>query len=253
MRFVSFRWGALVFAFVVAIVVPVVAQDEAVEISVEVTEVNQNKADQLGINWTNDIQAGEVSFANVAGRTPAILPEVPSIIRVGDWARYTALTAEIKALQTTGAAEVLSKPKLVTKSGTTAKVMVGGEIPIVATGVGGGNVEWKEFGIITSITPRVLDKDTIDLVLTTEVSRLDYSNAVNNIPAIQKRTANSSLVLKSGETMLIAGLIETNKSKTRTGLPLLSKIPLIGLLFSSETASETKSNVLIFVTPRILK
>jgi pilus assembly protein CpaC len=253
MRLSAFRCVLLVVVIIGNLVAPVVAQDEAVEISVEVTEVNQNKADQLGINWTNSIAAGEISFSNVADRTPDVLPEVPSIIRVGDWARYTALTAEIKALATTGSAEVLSKPKIVTKSGTTAKVMVGGEIPIVATGVGGGSIEWKEFGIITSITPKVLDKDTIDLSLTTEVSRLDYSNSVNNVPAIQKRSANSSLVLKSGETMLIAGLLETNKSKTRTGLPLLSKIPILGLLFSRETANETKSNVLIFVTPRILK
>jgi|GEM_PF-6850112 len=101
---------------------------EMVEISVEITEVNSTKANQLGITWPSTVQTGEVSWSNTS-RTPSALPEVPSIIQVGDFARYTALTAQLQLLESKGAAQILSNPKILTKSGTTAKVIVGGEIP----------------------------------------------------------------------------------------------------------------------------
>lgn len=230
-----------------------IAADEMVEISVEVTEINNNKANQLGIKWTDTVQAGEVAWSN-GNRVPAALPEVPSIIKVGDWARYNTLSAELKVLQEKGAAQILSKPKIITKSGTAAKVIVGGEVPIVASGVGGGSVQWKEFGIKTEILPKVLsDNATIDLILTTEVSRLDWSNQVNGNPAVMKREANSSVRLKSGQTIAMAGLLETKKEEQISGIPLLCDIPVIGALFSRKSTVENKTNILIFVTPRIIE
>jgi len=228
------------------------AAAEMVEISVEITEINSTKANQLGIKWTDTIQAGEVSWT-AANRTPAALPEVPSIIQVGDFARYTALTAQLQLLEQKGAAQLLSNPKILTKSGTTARVVVGGEIPIVASGVGGGNVTWKEYGIKAEVMPKILADDYIDLVLTTEVSKLDYSNQAGGYPSIDKREANSSIKVKSGQTITIAGLIDTSKQTGSTGIPLLSDIPVLGALFSQKTLNETKTNVLIFVTPKIVE
>jgi pilus assembly protein CpaC len=223
-----------------------------IEISVEVTEVNTTKAHQLGIKWGDTIQTGEVSLTQ-ASRIPAALPEVPSIVKVGDWARYTALTAELKLLEENGAAHVLSKPKILTKSGTSAKVIVGGEIPIVSSGVGGGSIQWKEFGIKTEILPRIIGDNVIDLTLTTEVSRLDWSNQVSGNPAIMKREAHSSIQMKSGQTLTLAGLLETKKEEQSSGLPLLSDIPILGAIFSRKIMNETTTNVLIFVTPRIIE
>jgi pilus assembly protein CpaC len=225
--------------------------EQMVEISVEVTEINTSKAQQLGIKWYDTISAGEVSWTQ-DGRLPSALPEVPSIIKVGDWARYTALSAELKLLEENGAAEILSKPKILTKSGTSARVIVGGEIPIVSSGVGGGTIQWKEFGIKTEIRPQVLADEYIDLVLTTEVSRLDWSNQVSGNPAIMKREANSSIRIKSGQTVTLAGLIETKKEEHVSGIPLLCDIPVIGALFSRKNIDDTKTNVLIFVTPKIV-
>ncbi len=225
---------------------------EMVEISVEITEINSTKANQLGIKWTDTIQAGEVSWT-AANRTPAALPEVPSIIQVGDWARYTPLTAQLQLLEQKGAAQILSNPKILTKTGTTAKVLVGGEIPVIASGVGGGSIQWKEYGIKSEVQPRILPDDYIDLVLTTEVSRLDYANQSGGYPSIDKREATSNIKVKSGQTITIAGLIDTQKQTSSNGIPLLSDIPIIGGLFSQKTLNETKTNVLIFVTPKIVE
>lgn len=223
-----------------------------VEITIEVTEINASKAHQLGIKWNETLAAGEIAYSQT-GRVPVTLPEVPSLVKVGDWSRYTALSAELKLLEENGAAQVLSKPKLLAKSGTTAKVIVGGEIPIVSSGVGGGSIQWKEFGIKTEILPRVLADNVIELALTTEVSRLDWSNQVSGNPAIMKREANSNLRIKSGQTATLAGLIETKKEDHTSGIPLLCDIPVLGALFSRKTINETKTNILIFVTPRIVE
>lgn len=251
---VLFRFSILIFLSIAFFFVfPLTCQCEPmVEISVEITEINNTKANQLGIKWSDTISAGEIAY-KMDGRVPEVLPEVPSLIKSGEWSRYTALTSELKLLQEKGAAQVLSKPKIMTKSGTSAKVVVGGEIPIVASGVGGGNIQWKEFGIKVEILPKVLENHDIDLILTTEVSRLDWANQVSGNPAIMKREATSNVRIKSGQTMTLAGLIETKKEEKSAGIPLLSDLPVLGVLFSRKSLNETKTNILIFVTPRIVE
>jgi pilus assembly protein CpaC len=213
--------------------------EQMVEISVEITEINENKSMQLGIQWPSEISAAESS--------------IPSIIESGAWGRITAFNATLKALETNGAAKVLSKPKLVTKSGTTAKFMVGGEFPVVATEIGTSKIEWKEYGIIMQITPTVLKDSKIDIKLNTELSRLDYNAPVAGYPSVAKRQASSHLQVKDGETMVLAGLIETTKGKTSEGIPILSDIPVIGNLFGVKKDYETKTNVLIFVATKIIE
>ena len=225
---------------------------EMVEITIEVTEINTTKANELGIKWLDTVQAGEVGWS-VAGRTPETLPEIPSIIKVGDWARYTPLTADLKMLQEKGVAQVLAKPKILAKSGTTARFLVGGEFPIAAIGPTTTSVEWKEYGIKTEIKPQILADRTIDLTLTTEVSRLDWANKVQGYPALTKRQATSTIQLKSEQTITMAGLIQTSKDEKRSGIPLLCDIPVLGSLFSRKSTVETKTNVIIFVTPRIVE
>ena len=251
----SYKFMYIVFALFFFYLLPAICFCEGmVEVSVEVTEINNDKASELGIKWIDDIQAGEISQTDPNGfRTPASLPEVPSIIKVGDWKRYSALTAELRLLQSKGAAQILSKPKLVTKSGTSAKFLVGGEFPVIASGVSGGTVEWKEYGIKTEILPRILADRSIDLILTTEVSRLDMSNAVQGYPALLTRSATSNVRVKSGQTIALAGMIETTKEDQVVGIPILMDIPLLGYLFSKKDRTETKTTALIFVTPRIIE
>lgn len=243
----------LVLFFIFYILPAACFAEELVEVSVEVTEINNDKASELGIKWFDTIQTGEVSWKEASGlRTPESLPEVPSLIKVGDWSRYSALTADLKILQKKGAAQILSKPKIVTKSGTTAKFLIGGEFPVVATGVTGGTVEWKEYGIKTEILPRVITDKSIDLVLTTEVSRLDWANKTQGYPALLTRNATSNVRVKSGQTIALAGMIETKKEDSVIGIPLLMDIPVLGYLFSKNDKTETKTTVLIFVTPKII-
>lgn len=222
--------------------------EQLVEISIEITEINNNKAKEYGIKWVDEISTGELFVTNGEGNTV-----YPSLVEFNDWVRYTPLSAKLKLLQESGSAQVLSNPKLLTKSGTKARFLVGGEFPIAVSGVSGGNVEWKEYGIITEIIPKILADNKIDLIIETELSRLDWANAVQGLPNIAKRQARSSVVLKNQQTIVIAGLIENYKDKTTSGVPILSDIPLLGTLFKNTKVRDNKTNVLIFVTPKIIE
>ena len=222
--------------------------EQLVEISIEITEINNNKAKEYGIKWVDEISTGDLFVTNGEGNTV-----YPSLVEFNDWVRYTPLSAKLKLLQESGSAQVLSNPKLVTKSGTKARFLVGGEFPIAVSGVSGGNVEWKEYGIIMEILPKILEEDRIDLVIETELSRLDWANAVQGFPNIAKRQARSSVILKNQQTIVIAGLIENYKDKTSSGIPILSDIPLLGTLFKNTKVKDNKTNVLIFVTPKIIE
>ncbi|MDR3253705.1 MAG: type II and III secretion system protein [Endomicrobium sp.] len=209
-------------------------------ISIEITEINENKSKELGIEWPTNISTLEAN--------------IPSIIEMGSLERMTKFSADIKALEANGAAKVLSKPKLVTKSGTNARFMVGGEFPIVAAAVGASSINWKEYGIIMKITPTIIKDNNIDIVLSTELSRLDYSiPTVATYPVIAKRQAPSHIQMKDGDTMILAGLIETTRGETVTGIPFLSDIHVLGLLFSTTKNTEVKTNVLIFVTTKLIE
>lgn len=242
----------LVFFAVALVRVPAGAASDMVEISVEITEINNTRARELGIRWFDTVQAGEIA-KTMADQVPETLPDLPTLIDMSDWKRFTALTAELKILAEKGAAQILSKPKLVARSGSSAKFLVGGEFPVVAEGATSSSIEWKEYGIKTEMTPRILEDGQIDLTLKTEVSRLDWANRVRDFPAIATRMATSSVRVRSGQTIALAGLIETQHNDNTVGIPLLMDIPLLGHLFSRKSKVESKTNVLIFVTPRILE
>jgi len=228
------------------------AADEMIQITVEVTEINNNKARELGIKWLDNVQFGEVSWS-AGGRNPNFLPEIPALLSAGDFARWTALQGDIKLLQEKGAAKILSKPKLLTLSGTEAEFSVGGEFPIVAAGATIAEVEWKEYGIMLKIKPEIMGNRKIRADITTEVSRLDWANAVQGNPAVDKRASKNSVTVKSGQTVTIAGLTETKSETSKIGIPLLSDLPIIGYLFGQESVREVQKTVLIFITPEIVK
>jgi pilus assembly protein CpaC len=225
----------VVFLFFASLVC---ASQQMIEISVEVTEVYENKARSLGLELPDSIVTSEFN--------------IPSILESGSWGRDTKFTAMLQTLEENGAAKVLSQPKLVTKSGASAEFMVGGEIPIVATGVGTSSVKWKKYGIIIDIKPTVSKDSEIDIVIKAELSRIDHSIQVSGYPAIKQRKASSHLQIKDGDTMVVAGLIETTKIKTRKGVPFLCNIPVLGLLFGVTQYREEKINLIIFVTTKLI-
>jgi len=241
----------------------VYGKGEMVEIAVEIEEVSEKDYFNLGIKWNEGITLMERgattgSVANeqagkIFEKAPLTAGGLPSLFQIGQFNRLTALKADLRALEEEGKANCIARPKLITRESSTAKFLAGGEIPVVATGISGGYIEWKEYGIRLEIKPKLTPAGLIDTFIKTEVSALDWTNAVQNVPAITTRSAETQAAVKSGETILVAGLHQTRKQTTKTGIPLLCKIPYLGALFSHQLITSENLTLMIFVTPRIVK
>jgi pilus assembly protein CpaC len=164
-----------------------------------------------------------------------------------------------------GLAKILAEPTLTTQTGQQASFLSGGEFPIpVPQGNNGGvTVEFKEFGIAVKFLPLVLDAGRINLKLNVSVTELITSGniAINVggtsqtflIPTLSKRSAQSTVELADGQTIGIAGLINENLRETVTKFPGLGDIPIIGALFRSQSFLKGETELLILVTPHLVK
>jgi pilus assembly protein CpaC len=166
----------------------------------------------------------------------------------------------IRALQTRGLFQSLAEPNLVAESGKEATFLAGGEFPVpVAQGSGSNmavSVQFKEFGIRLGFTPQV-DGDRIHLKVSPEVSSLDFGNAVVmngfRIPALTTRRTSTELELRDGQTFAIAGLMNNTMTETLQKIPGIGDIPILGYLFRSKAASKNRTELVVMITPQILR
>jgi pilus assembly protein CpaC len=238
--------------------VSVKERKQMVQIEAEVLEVTKEDTLKLGLTWGGDTSGtGIVEIGSQLPTSP--VGNLPGVF-LSSWTREQ-LNATINSLITDNKAKTLSSPRVVAVSGKEANILVGGEIPVVTTtAVGGGtttNVEYKPYGISLKIKPTVQDEDEIKTTLRAEVSEIDNVNAVVvegiSIPALKTRTAETEVVLKSGFSLVIGGLIKNEESKNISRVPFLSKVPILGELFKSRDFSEGKTDLVITITPTIIK
>ncbi len=162
-----------------------------------------------------------------------------------------------------GLARVLAEPNLTTMSGQMAEFLSGGEFPIPVPDRDGTTIEYKEFGVGVKFVPTVLDSGRINLNLNVLVSELSNANAVGVIPdgsttalvtpSITKRSANSTIELGDGQTIAIAGLLSNTVRESMDELPGLGEIPVLGQLFSSQEYRNGETELVILVTPRLVR
>jgi pilus assembly protein CpaC len=166
----------------------------------------------------------------------------------------------IRAMQQRGLFQSLAEPNLVAESGKEASFLAGGEFPIpIATGTGAAMsiaVSFKEFGIRLNFTP-VVDGSQVHLKVRPEVSTLDFGNAVIlsgfRIPALTTRRTETELALTDGQTFAIAGLLNNTMNSTLQKIPGIGDIPILGYLFRSKAAQKNQTELVVMITPRILK
>lgn len=247
--------------------------DQKIELQVKVAEVDRTKALELGFDFlvTTD-KVGDKTIGGTFGGSVAT-PSVPLSI-FGDLPTEGAsaifrwiqggddVQAMIHAAQTDGVLHVLAEPNVVAASGQEASFLAGGEIPvpIASAGSQGGTtitIEWKEFGVKVAFLPTIVDSQVVNLHVAPEVSNLDFTNGIEisgfKIPAIRSRKAETTVELKDMETLIIGGLIMKNERKVRTRIPLLGHIPLLGYMFSDTQNITDENELLIVVTPRIVR
>ena len=226
-----------------------------IEVAVEIMEIDSQSALQAGLSWgsitsTNSTSSTTSNNITISENTP------PSLLSLGSFTR-DSLTASVQLLINRGKAKILSKPKLLTISGEEASFLAGGEIPYATTNKeGSANIEWKPYGVKLKIKPTVDSSENIDANLRAEVSEIDNSNGIISsgiiIPALKTRWAETSVYMKSGNTLVIAGLIDNESQKTTSGVPLISDIPIIGELFRFTNDQKTQTELVVFVTPTLI-
>ncbi len=214
-------------------------------VKVYVIEMNKSSHNDLGVQWVDALNLQEDPIP------------IPGLTEVGPIKRQSPITMTLRALVENGKARILSSPTLITLEGKSANFFVGGEFPVtIPAGLGQVAVEWKEYGVNLKITPSIDLKNYINLSIKPDVSELDWANAVQiqgyTVPAIRRKSVDASVRVRSGETVGLGGLINSKTSYKKTGIPILSSIPILGSLFSIKTATKEESEIIFLVTPVIL-
>lgn len=169
--------------------------------------------------------------------------------------------AVFSALESNGFAYTLAEPSLTALSGQTASFLAGGELPIPFRSGSGGDssvtVQFKEFGIRLGLAPTVLDQDRIALKISPEVSEIDPSLSVQaggfDIPGLRVRRTETTVALGDGETFVISGLISRQSTANIDKFPVLGDIPVLGAFFRSNRIEREDKELLMIVTPRLVR
>ncbi|GEM_PF-2692404 len=214
-------------------------------VKVYVIEMKKSSKKDLGVQWVDALNLQEDPIP------------IPGLTEVGPIKRISPVVMNLRALVERGKARILSSPTLITLEGKSANFFVGGEFPVtMPAGMGQVAIEWKEYGVNLTITPSIDLKNYINLSIKPDVSELDWTNAVQiggyTIPAIRRKSLNASVRVRSGETVGLGGLINSKTSYKKSGIPILSSIPLLGSLFSLKTATSEETEIIFLVTPVIL-
>ncbi|CFX22401.1 Type II and III secretion system protein [Candidatus Filomicrobium marinum] len=205
-----------------------------------------------------DVACGVGALCNYATNGPINGAYTNNGVSGGWSAGGNRITHALRALERNGLVRTLAEPNLTAISGEPAKFLAGGEFPIpVVDSQGQTSVVFKEFGVGVSFTPTVLSEGRISLKIETEVSELSNQGAVVisglQIPALQKRQANSTVELPSGGSLALAGLLSESTRQNIDGFPGLKDVPVLGTLFRSRDFIKEETELVVIVTPYMVR
>jgi pilus assembly protein CpaC len=246
---------------------------QQVMLEVRVAEMNRELIKRLGINFSA-IGPNEFGVSLLGGLTtltaltnPAVGGGAASMTIAASQAIQGAFgfdtgslswTGFIDALKEQNLVKVLAKPTLVALNGQEAAFLAGGEFPIpVPQAFGLVTIQFKKFGVGLVFTPNIMNSKHISLNVAPEVSELDFTNALKTqgftIPAITTRRATTTIELADGQSFAIGGLMRDNVRESVRKVPFLGEIPILGALFRSSSFQKNESELLIIVTPHLVK
>jgi len=210
-----------------------VADPRMVLFEVSFVEVNKEAFQELGIKWP-----------------ASTLLSDPYGMRVGHMEPANALQVTIDHQVHKGNARIISRPRLVCASGQKASFQAGGEIPIPRSDSEGGiSVTWKPYGIILEVAPSIDSRDNIHVQIRSEVSMVDHANAIEGVPGILTRRVDTFLSLKTGQTVVLSGLVHSDDAQNIQKIPFLGDIPIFGELFKSRSFQKRETELVVFLTP----
>ena len=233
---------------------------------VRIVEFRRGRLRELGIRWRDDTTgptAGVIADFISNDRFRALAPDpgisaeafvpLPGKTALKGYLGIAAtLDSRLRMLEKSGEATIVAEPMLSCRSGGAARFVAGGEIPVpVVNGVGSTDIEYREYGVILDVKPVADEGGTVFARIETELSQVDGSQTVLGVPGLLKRRSATDVNLRSGETLVIAGLASRQSSNDVAGIPGLSRLPVGGRLFGVRGRRGDESELVIFITPRI--
>jgi pilus assembly protein CpaC len=235
-----------------------IRQPQQVMLEVKVVEVSRNLLDQFGVSLNLNRSSGAMTYGLV---TQALQDVFGRLLIAG---RNGSLTVDAKAQD--GMLKVLAEPNIVALSGQEGSFLAGGKvfIPVArdsAEGRATVTLEEKEYGVGLRFTPQVLEGDVVQLRVAPEVSELTRTGSpflssggvTTVLPSFTTRRAATTVQLRDGQSLAIAGLIKNINTETLTKFPFLGDLPILGALFRSNEFQQDRSEVLFIITPRLVK
>jgi Flp pilus assembly secretin CpaC len=241
---------------------------QAVLLQVRVAEVRKDALTELGVNMLyrdGNVRAGTGIF-----NTDNVFDKTTGDVTLPSTARFATVLSDfgtknflafIDAQATKGRAKLLAEPNLLAGNRDTASFLEGGEfpVPIAQPGANGTvtlTVQYREFGIRLAFMPEIVSDSLIKLRVNPEVSDLDFVNGVVlsgfRIPALRTRRTSTTVDVKRNESLIISGMFSETRQRTRSGVPLLMDIPIIGALFGTTSWTTNETELLILVTPTLV-
>jgi pilus assembly protein CpaC len=243
---------------------------QQVMLEVRVAEMSRSTTKKLGINFSYG-RGGEFGLTTLGGLSQLVSNDphyavgplgILTSSALNAYFRFNSGSATwtglIDALKEDGMVKILAEPTLIAISGDKANFLAGGEFPVpVPQGDGDITIEYKKYGVSLAFTPLVLGDGKISIDVTPEVSEPDYTTAVQFsgfvIPGITARRASTRIELADGQSFAIAGLLSERVRESVSKFPLLGDIPILGALFRSTSFVKNETELIIIVTPHLVK
>ena len=163
------------------------------------------------------------------------------------------LRAQFTALERQGRGRLLSTPKVTTQNNQQAEIKQGVQIPIQTVANNTVTVQFKDAVLTLKVTPQITEAGTVILQLEVENNAADFANLVNGIPPINTQSAKTQVLVMDGSTAVIGGIYQSNEQTSQSSTPFLGRLPILGYLFRNRFVQSTNNELLLFITPRIIK
>ncbi len=241
-----------------------VGRERMIEMDVRMVEIRRDAMQNIGVRWAATAQGPSFGIIGDLHRSSAFRPggaaaqaglEVrdriaPFATAVG-WA--SSITSMINLMVQNGDAVVLAEPRLACRSGGSARFVAGGELPIAHTsGLAGTSVQYREYGVKFDVSPVASESGVISARIATEISAIDFEVQIQDVPGLIKRRAETEVNLREHETLVIAGLLTEETSRSIDRVPALGELPILGNLFRSRNFRDRRSDLVVFITPRFV-
>lgn len=227
-----------------------------IEIDVQVLEISDAANWDVGIDWAAALAGQAPLAAGLPGAPTQVLEQNPGLLTLGTFARGP-LGARLDLLVQKNKARVVAKPRLMTVSGSSARFLSGGQVPVAQQDdKGRASTQYKDYGVSLDIKPTADEEGNVNASIRAEMSDIDPTNSVTVgggvLPAIKTRWVETNIFVKKDGTLVIAGLLQETEGKVTKGVPLLSEIPVLGELFKHTDYVRKNSELVIFVSPKVL-